>query len=241
MDFLNTSIEGMKTKELAQKVSQSAGGHMYFIAALRDKMKELNEMIINLEAYSRRENLNFEGIPESKDEFCLGKVIDLMINVLKIPEAGDFRVDRCHRLHGNIFKPDEPRPIIVRFNIHPDRLQVLKNRRNLKGTKYVLREDNPGIIDSRGRALAPVLRAARKSDKYAAVYGDQLVYQKKRYTWENLPTEFDLGECGSKTMGKFHCFSGRSSVFSNFHSNCFIYAIARNKIYRRRNISNFSL
>ncbi len=222
LNFFNTDMESMKEKvEQAEKVSQSAGDHMFFIEALKDKMKELNKMIINLEAYSRRENLIFEGIPETKDESCLDKVFDIMINVFKVPEAAHFRVDRCHRLHGNVFKPDDPRPIIVRFNYHPDRLKILKNRRNLKGTKYVLREDHPGIIDSRGRALAPVLRAARNTDKYAAVYGDELVYKKKRYSWGNLPKEFELGECGSKTVGKFHCFSGRSSVFSNFHYSDF--------------------
>ena len=69
--------------------------------------------------------------------------------------------------------------------------------------------------------MTPILNAARRLDKYAAVIGDNLIFRKKRYTWETLPDELKLADCGSKQLGNFYCFSGRSSPFSNFYSTSF--------------------
>ncbi len=222
LTFMNEELASMKTNIGEAKVnSTKALDHIYFIEALKAKTKELNDMLLNLEAYGRRDNLIFDGIPEVKDESCFNLVKEVMVNQMNIPNAAYFRFDRCHRLHTLAHKPNSPKPIIVKFNWYQDRDFIWSKRFDLKGSNIFLREDFPGIIDSRRRALAPVLNAARRQDRNAAIIGDNLIFRKKRYTWETLPDELKLADCGSKQLGQFYCFSGRSSPFSNFYSSTF--------------------
>ncbi len=222
LTFINDELTDMKAnvKEASDK-SSKALDYMYFIEALKCKTKELNDMMLNLEAYGRRENLIFDGIPEVEDENCFNTVKTIMVEKMKIPGAADFKFDRCHRLHAVAHNPTAPRAIIVRFNWYQDRDEVWWKRFNLKGSKIFLREDFPGIVDSRRRALTPVWHAARAIDRKAFIIGDILVFRGHRYTLESLPDELSLKDCGSKEFGDFHFFSGRASPFSNFHRSPF--------------------
>ncbi len=219
LSFLNDELETMKVNvNDAKENSCKALDQIYFIDALKEKTKELNTMLLNLEAYGRRDNLIFEGIPEVKDENCFREVKEMLINTMNIEKehVAQIRFDRCHRLHTISHKPNAPKPIIVRFNWFQDREYVWGKRFDLKGSGIFIREDFPGIIDSRRRALTPVLNMARKMDWRAAIIGDTLIFKGKRYTWETLPDSLALADCGSKQIGNMYCFSGRSSPFSNF-------------------------
>ena len=100
-----------------------------------------------LEAYSRRENLKFEGIPElpesssqqnaTSKEVTKEVLVNFMENVLEIEDAKDMEFQRVHRID----KPKSEngngsRTIIAHFPRFSDRERVFKCGRKLKDTGY---------------------------------------------------------------------------------------------------------
>ena len=137
---------------------------------------ECHKKILYLEAYSRRENLKFEGIPEvvqhnttsnrSEDTECV--LVDFLENVLGIEDAKSIEFQRVHRLG----KPkngsgDGGRMIIARFLRFSDRERVFKQGRRLKGTNYRMFEDIPMELHQKRKAQMERLKEARKEGKRA--------------------------------------------------------------------------
>ena len=65
------------------------------IDELKSKNLRLENKILYMEAYSRRENLIFEGVAPKRNENCMQEVLQILSNLgLK-----DIRLQRCHRLN----------------------------------------------------------------------------------------------------------------------------------------------
>ena len=111
----------------------------------KDEIDECHKKILYLEAYSRRENLKFEGIPEvvqhrntisnrSEDTECV--LVDFLENVLGIEDAKSIEFQRVHRLgKAKNDSGNGGRSIIARFLRFSDRERVFKQGRRLKDTK----------------------------------------------------------------------------------------------------------
>ena len=93
-------------------------------AKLTPSLKETQENLIALENNTRRENLRFMNIPESKNENCTDIVYDIIENDLNI-DPEEIRFHAVHRV-GKPHTQDDattprPRPIIARFVVREDR------------------------------------------------------------------------------------------------------------------------
>ena len=90
------------------------------------------------EQYSRRNCLRITGLKETTGENTDDMIIKLAnekLNVeLTLPE-----IDRSHRIGSK--KPTKIRSIIVKFATYRSRAAVIKQRRRLKDSGIVLRED----------------------------------------------------------------------------------------------------
>ena len=101
--------------------------------------RKLESKVIDLEARSMRENLLFNGIPESDPENCEVKVKDFMVKELEIDPhtVNGITLDRVHR----IGKPKGPgfiRPIVAKFHKYAEREMVREkgyNKRNDLATR----------------------------------------------------------------------------------------------------------
>ena len=120
------------------------------IAKLNATIKEQNTRLNNIdnklnaeEQYSRRNCLRLFGYPEKPNENTDNIMIELANNTLKVDLSLD-DIERSHRV-GPKKEPGEkggkPRGIIIKFKSYRKRIEVLKNRRKLKGTKNVIVED----------------------------------------------------------------------------------------------------
>ncbi len=223
LESMDKDIEELKTDmNEAQQVHNKSQHQMHFIEALRIKTKEMNNHILELESYSRRDNLIFDGVEESPQENCFHTMFNIFENLMGIANARDFIwISRCHRLHPNQWKPGQPRPMIVRFHYYPDKVLMWKSRFNLKGTNIFVREDFPGIIDNRRRSMQSVYMVAREIDRKCFVIGDQLIFKGKRYSLENLPSELVEANLGVNKKGNHIRFGGRVAFLSNFHYSPF--------------------
>ena len=149
---------------------------------------DLHEKLLQLETYSRRENLVFSAIPEDTEtgNSPLNKVRDIFVNTLKITEGKTMDIQRCHRIGYKSGKRGRPRDIIVRFVRFPDREQIWAARNKLKNTDIIMKEDFPQEIDQRRAKLFPIQKAARAENKKAYMVVDKLFIDGRKYTIEKF-------------------------------------------------------
>ncbi len=207
--------------------------------ALSKDNAALKKQIGVQELYSRRENLIFTGVAESVSENCAEKIHSVLCDKLGIEDAKSrILLSRCHRLgppgaknrqrrgspDGPSHPPVRPRPIIVRFQSHPDRESVWKKRANLKGSGIFMKEDIPETIEEERRSLYPILKRAKDAGHKATVVGNKLVIGGKSYTvssLNSLPPGLSPRDVLEVQDDNYHFFFGRLSPFSNFHISPF--------------------
>lgn len=112
---------------------------------LRMELKKTALATEKQEQYSRRNCLRIMGVNESCDENTEEVILDIINNKMKVRLfATD--IERVHRLgkKQNINKnasKNSTRPIIVKFLNYKKRSDVFRNKKNLKSTKIVVKED----------------------------------------------------------------------------------------------------
>ena len=106
------------------------------VAELENK---LLEQMSDLEQYQRRNNVRIFGIAEQENENCDQSVLNVLRNQLKLQDFDINDIGRCHRV--GVKRPGSRRPIIVQFSTYRRREVVIRNRKLLKGTNVVIRED----------------------------------------------------------------------------------------------------
>jgi len=152
---------------------------------LEKNVESLLEKTDDLENRSRRNNLCFEGIPEQLHgheswEKSEEKIKNLVSNKLHI-DTDDLIIERAHRVGRK--KPDstKPRPIIAKFLSFKDRDAVLKARKNLKGTRQIIREDFSDRVLQKRKDLLPQMNEARNEGKIAYLSYDKLIIKQPRH------------------------------------------------------------
>ena len=187
-----------------------------------NRMKEKN---IKAEAYSRRSNLRFEGIPKSANETnvqCRNMVYDFIKNEMGIENAErDFVIERCHR--DAKFPNQNPPSIIARFLSFRDRQVVWEKRRLVnqnRDNKFFINEDFPQEVERKRSFLRPYVKAAYKHDMKATLVGDTLLVDGLRYSVDDLntlPEKIRPENTVVRTDGKVTVFFRKDAFMSNFH------------------------
>ena len=165
-------------------------------AELSKKVDDLNSKVEHLEAQSRRENLKFFNIPESKGETweqSEDKVRQYLKDNLDIDES-KISIERAHRLPSS----SKPRPIIVKFSLFKDKDRILQKFKSMKrherengevSSKISVGEDFPLRISKARYNLTPFMITAIKDGKKAYLQYDKLVIDGKRHVFD-----YDKGE-----------------------------------------------
>jgi len=191
----NSTIQKLKAKtkdlqssiEFTQKDQEEAFDR---IAECEQQQATQDDELIRQEIYSRRWNMIFYKVPETRDEDCCSLVREVITNELKIKreEVNQFHFCAAHRLGKQ--SRGRPRPIIARFTCRSDRDKVWKMRRNLKDSNISIGEDLPKRVQEiKRKILIPAMKKARTLDprNKAAVIGDKLVVNGRQYLHFNIP------------------------------------------------------
>ena len=197
---------------------------------LRRENKDLKEKMITMESQSRRDNLQFIGVDESRNENCERIVISLCESVgINITERA---IIRAHRL--GKFNAQRQRPIIVRFHHFKDREWVFSKRNEFKTQCRIrVNEDFPQEITARRRQLFPIIEAAYKYRNpddpefrfRAKVVVDKLVVNGVLYTVDTLsrlPTPLKPAVISTVTNGNAVAFYSKASPLSNHYPSAFV-------------------
>jgi len=204
---------------------------------LREKFEVLNERVIAMESYSRRDNLLFEGIKEAppgvqeSSRDCVKKIQDVLKNNMKIDDVQNIRISRCHRLgrppplNASSGAPDRPRTVICRLHFFGDRQLIWTQKEKLKGSGIWLQEDFPKEINDRRKKLLPIMFAAKRQGLRANLVVDKLHItnqsgELKMYGVNNLhtlPASLDPKLISTVTKNNYFAFFGQNCPLSNFY------------------------
>ena len=102
---------------------------------------EIRRKLVDLEDRSRRNNLRVLGIkedPRESWEECENKIYDLLEEKLEM-ETSNITIERAHRVGEK--SNDKERTIVVQFSFYKDKVNILRNCKELKGTKISIFED----------------------------------------------------------------------------------------------------
>jgi len=133
---------------------------------LRILVKEIEDKNLYLEAYSRRENVKFENIPEERDrngsEDTERVLRSFLGRELGFSDAENVEIQRVHRVGKN--KEGKPRPILARFLRYKDCEKLFSLGRRLRETDYRMYQDLPFEIVERRKVQMDTFKKARRNN-----------------------------------------------------------------------------
>ena len=208
-----------KFKEV-QKTQELIGLLDTELKASEQENWQLKEKLLQQEAYTRRDNLLLLGIEEQSNENCENLVRMFLSSKLGIPEssAKTLLISRCHRLGRK--KNTYPRPVIIKFLLHSERMMVWQKRLELKGTSFIIKEDFPQEIQNRRKVMLPLFKEAKLRDKSSKLTGERVTYKGRTYSYSHaneLAGELKFFNSGQTIRHGKIAFYGRSAPYSNFY------------------------
>ena len=176
------------------------------------KCNVLEEKVIALESYSRRNNLKFSQIRGTTSELQNPNKVDcesLMVHLFQRAgiDMGHSDIKNAHYIG---YHKQVDRPIIVRFLSFKMRQKVYTERSKLKELGVFVSEDYPKEVIERRKFFQPTLQAAYHSGgKYKAhLIMDKLILNGKAFTcseMDKLPSEIQPQNiCNNVKTGFFH-------------------------------------
>ena len=234
----------------AEEMTQGWQGMQIQMSKLTDRVTKLEEennrlrqRDNQLESYSRRSNLIFDGVPETEGE-DLNKWLNEFLNQ-KLRLAMNPKLERIHRL-GRPRIPIEgrktrPRPIIVRFSYFQDREKIWSAPKYmLRGSGIFINEDFPPEVQTIRRKLQPVAaECRRKGYVFTKVVGDKLKFQNSMYQINELnkmPKELRDGSRWSESQVTFFGELCKASNFNSapFHHDGVFYENSEKMIFHKK-------
>ena len=205
------------------------------IQHLAAEQTKLKTQLTKLETRNLENMLIIRGIkeePRENEDMCCEKIYRELANTIsgsdpeeRYTTAKTLTIRKCRRL--GKFKRDRIRPISVEFVHKEDRTYILENRNYLNEGIFADKE-YPAEVERIRRSLLPILRAAKKMDKYkdqSRMNYDKVVIQRKDYSLNNLhelPDDLNTFKVSSKSNEDTVGFFGEINPLSNFHPAKFI-------------------
>ena len=127
-----------KTKKLEDEQKE----HISEIGQVKFALKSREIQMNDLEQYTRSNNIRIYGLDDRNKEKTAEETTRVVLNFLSNKLDIDLRdsdIDIAHRL-GKFLKEGN-RPVICRFASRLNKMRVMKNRRLLKRSVYVIKED----------------------------------------------------------------------------------------------------
>ena len=198
MEEVWESIDDLKENDKAQKAvkvqqQSEADGLKKEVGELRKKLEEERERNIELENYTRQENIKLMNIPETENRDITTRdlVYDLLSHDLNV-DTNDIRFHAVHR----VGKPSKSRirPIIARFVCREDRDHVFRAKRRLQESSrfrdvYITADYAKAIQDER-RVLVKAMFKAREMGRQAKVIDRFILIDNQRFSIKDVPNEF---------------------------------------------------
>ena len=136
------------------------------VRSYEDRIRLLEYKSIDLEARSRRNNIIFHGLKESRSENCNDIICQFVYDQFQI-SINDANITRAHRL--GRFDPNKTRPVIVAFQEYSLTDRIIKQGHLLKDTLFSISRDYPIEITRARKTLWPEYKQIKGQNPYAKV------------------------------------------------------------------------
>ena len=181
LKFTNEDLEERKT--ISTSIGAITNKNTEDIKSLERNFLSLKRCNIELEAYTRRENIKIFNIEENEGE----NGNNILREKMKTPKEDEEGI--CfERIH--CMKPgkssSKPRPIIVKFGYYQYKEFVWSFVKNLKGTNLGIANDFPREIEEIQSKLYPVLKKAKKAKQSAFFKVDRLIINGQVYRGKEM-------------------------------------------------------
>lgn len=143
-DFINQITQTIVStlKENYEKRIKTLEDENVSIKSKLQKLEEMNKNIIakydKFDSTLKRKSLRIYGLKETKNENCSKMTLELVTKKMEI-EIENNNIESCYRV--GKYDPNKVRPIFVKFVRLDVKRQIFKNKRKLKGTGIVIREE----------------------------------------------------------------------------------------------------
>lgn len=166
-----------------------------------------SERITAVERDLTKKNLILFGLEERKQNYW--ELEEVVIGILRklVPGLSENDIDFIYRIGK---KNEKVRPIKIGVMALRKKLQILQNKKILKGTKLYIEEDLPMEIRTKNKSLIPAMLEARREDKIAYIKNGELVV-KERKSNITLATDLD-SEDGNKDRKTKRVDSGETEL-----------------------------
>ena len=131
-----------------------------------DSIRLLEYKSIDLEARSRRNNIIFHGLKESRSKDCNAIICQFLYDQFQ-NSINDANITRAHRL--GRFDPNKTRPVIVAFQEYSLTDRIIKQGHLLKDTLFSISRDYPIEITRARKTLWPEYKQIKGQNPYAKV------------------------------------------------------------------------
>lgn len=161
------------------------------LQSIKTKQSEQAEFVVDdLNNRMRRNNLIFKGIPEEPDEKWADteRLITEFVSTNLGIQAGE--IERAHRVGRP--KPEQSRPIVIKFLNFKDKSNILRNASKLKKLKEPrvwIEEDFSPRIQLVRKKLRDFAREKRTQDEKYRVVFDKLLLGNKCYSFDSSKNE----------------------------------------------------
>lgn len=194
------------------------------IACLKSQNANLEKKVIDMENYSRRENLIIHGLMPSKNSFNLRgsqeNCFETALSLFEMLGVGPCPMQRCHRLPR---KPDsaqkQPAPLIIRFVCYQDKMNIMRNRGKLRGTSIFLKDDETLQVECKQAALRPIVRFLKQHDPSTAIVkSDSIRFRGNIYPLQKIKDiPIDISPLGLLVNETHTLFAGETCPLSNLY------------------------
>lgn len=150
-DNLVTAISNKIMEKMGTLIKNTETILMEEMKALKKENEALKEQLDDLEQHSRCNNVRIHGVEEESNENVELKVLDLFKNKMNLNISPEL-IQSCHRVgrQDNLQGSKKSRCIIVRMVSIRQQMEIMNNRKKLKGTNVFITED---LVRSRLRVF----------------------------------------------------------------------------------------
>jgi hypothetical protein len=176
MEYAHAQITDLKTShEIITTFNKETKDRL---DKLEKENADLHNGIIDLKAWSMRDNLIFYNLPEIEHENTTKMIHQLLEDKLGMKDVKvQVKIDRSHRLGRKREGNSKLRPIVAKFNYHQDKEFIRRNANKLKGTKIGISEQFQDKIARVRQALYLELKKAKAEGKRARIVKDKLIIE----------------------------------------------------------------
>lgn len=187
---LNSKVETTEARLVKQinEIMQHTGQEMKKIREenkyLLEKIEDQEKRIIELEDLKRKNNVVIFGMNEDEqNELELEKNVKALI-------TDDLNLDITNVDINNVFrmgkKQEQPRPIMLACTTWRLKKEIMKNKKNMKNRKIIIKEDFSPEMRAERKQLGIVMMELRETGKRVSVRGNKLFMEGKYYAKEEI-------------------------------------------------------